>query len=67
MPGSATNKKLMSSAMATKKAAQLVVLLQPPVKVDDYAMTPSPRQECSVPRCQYLTPEGILLLQPQLK
>ena len=59
MPGSVTNKKLMSSAMDPNKAAQLVVLLQPAVKVD-YAMAPPPRQECSAPQCQYLTPEGIL-------
>ena len=36
-----------------------VMLLQPPVKVDDYAMAPPPRQECDAPRCQYITPEGI--------
>ena len=55
MPGSVTNKKLMSSAMDPKNAAQLVVLLRPAVKVDDYltpegidyAMAPPPHQECS--------------------
>ena len=35
-PGSATNQRLMSSAMATKKAEKFAVLPQSPVRVDEY-------------------------------